>query len=152
MFISSGVSSLTSAYVCMHLSTSTSWQNNFFLIFSRFLVFLNILQGHLTSVPKHSLAVVPIQIVCQNKLIHGEENCDSFQDFKSLWRHAVHVVDSAKAHSPGMTRYQQNLVLMIQEVLRSHSHLLTDDEKTFLGTKICTYYCFMLKVPFIGDM
>ncbi|KAL3507167.1 hypothetical protein ACH5RR_032549 [Cinchona calisaya] len=89
-------------------------------------------EGHVTSVPPHSFAVVPIQIICQNKLLHGEKDYYSFQLFKSLWRHAVHVVISGKAHSPGMTGYQQNLVLMIQEVLRSHSHLLTDHEKTFL--------------------
>ncbi|XP_027165579.1 fanconi-associated nuclease 1 homolog [Coffea eugenioides] len=89
-------------------------------------------EGHVTSVPQHALAVVPIQIFCQNKSVLDGKDCDSWKLFKSLWRHAVYAVDSAKTRPPGMTGYQQNLVLMIQEVLKSHSHLLTDGEKTFL--------------------
>lgn len=96
------------------------------------------LQGSITSVPAHTLAVVPVQIVCQNKLFFGEKELEDKQVFNSLWKHASHVVENAKAFPPSMIKYQQNFVLLIQEVLRANHHLLTADEKTYLG-----FYLFL---------
>ncbi|THG12295.1 hypothetical protein TEA_001482 [Camellia sinensis var. sinensis] len=90
-------------------------------------------EGCITSVPKHSLDVVPIQIICQNEIFFGEKEYDSIQVVKSLWKNAFHVAESAKSHPPTMTKYQQNFSLLIQEVLRSYPHLLNYAGKIFLG-------------------
>ncbi|CAL5325508.1 unnamed protein product [Camellia sinensis] len=89
-------------------------------------------EGCITSVPKHSLDVVPIQIICQNEIFFGEKEYDSIQVVKSLWKNAFHVAESAKSHPPTMTKYQQNFSLLIQEVLRSYPHLLNYAGKIFL--------------------
>ncbi|KAF8388570.1 hypothetical protein HHK36_027245 [Tetracentron sinense] len=89
-------------------------------------------EGCVTSLPKHSLDVVPIQIVCQEMTLHGEKESNDVRLFESLWKNAVHVVENAKAYPPSMTKYQQNFCLLVQEVLRNHPHLFTDDEKLFL--------------------
>ncbi|CAL5370348.1 unnamed protein product [Camellia sinensis] len=91
-------------------------------------------EGCITSVPKHSLDVVPIQIICQNEIFFGEKEYDSIQVVKSLWKNAFHVAESAKSHPPTMTKYQQNFSLLIQEVLRSYPHLLNYAGKIFLET------------------
>ncbi|KAI8030745.1 hypothetical protein LOK49_LG01G04288 [Camellia lanceoleosa] len=91
-------------------------------------------EGCITSVPKHSLDVVPIQIICQNEIFFGEKEYDGIQVVKSLWKNAFHVAESAKSHPPSMTKYQQNFSLLIQEVLRSYPHLLNYDGKIFLET------------------
>lgn len=111
-----------------------------FCNFNRFWLFFNFVQGHVTSVPKHLLAIVPIQIFCQIQLSQGSENRENLNLFKSLWKHVVHVADSSKARSPGMTKYQQNLGLLIQEVLGTNSHILTDGEKNFLGKYLSIHY------------
>ncbi|GMP55316.1 hypothetical protein CsSME_00020169 [Camellia sinensis var. sinensis] len=79
-------------------------------------------EGCITSVPKHSLDVVPIQIICQNEIYFGEKEYDGIQVVKSLWKNAFHVAESAKSHPPSMAKYQQNFSLLIQEVLRSYPH------------------------------
>ncbi|CAK9176019.1 unnamed protein product [Ilex paraguariensis] len=91
-------------------------------------------EGSITSVPKHASAVVPIQIVCQDKLRCGERDCDNLHALERLWKHALCVAESAKNHPPSVPKYQQNFIVLIQEVLRSDPHLFTDDEKNFLGT------------------
>ncbi|XP_028059433.1 fanconi-associated nuclease 1 homolog isoform X2 [Camellia sinensis] len=91
-------------------------------------------EGCITSVPKHSLDVVPIQIICQNEIYFGEKEYDGIQVVKSLWKNAFHVAESAKSHPPSMAKYQQNFSLLIQEVLRSYPRLFSHDEKIFLET------------------
>lgn len=115
---------------------SYAWYQNF--ICSKFqnaillqFAFLNFfLQGCVTSAPKHSRAVIPIKIVCHDKLIENEKDMEDFQLLKSLWRNAV---ESAKIFSPNTAKYHHNLVLLIREALRCHSHIFTYSEKTFLG-------------------
>lgn len=92
------------------------------------------LQGSITSVPQDPRASFPIQIVCTNVTICDQIDCNSMQEFKSLWKHALRVVELAKTNPSGMTRYQRNLELLIQEVLKSDQHLFTDSEMSFLGT------------------
>ncbi|CAI9089801.1 OLC1v1024441C1 [Oldenlandia corymbosa var. corymbosa] len=89
-------------------------------------------EAHVTSIPKHPLGAAPVQIVCRNHLLQIKESCEALNLFKSLQKHAMHVVHSEKAGFSGLTRYQQNLALLIKEVLKTYSHILTDDEKTFL--------------------
>ncbi|KAI3459393.1 hypothetical protein Pfo_016056 [Paulownia fortunei] len=89
-------------------------------------------EGSITSVPKDSRAAVPIQIVCTNVELCDQRYWDNIQDFKSLWRHALRVVELAKTNPSGMTRYLHNLVLLIQEVLKSNPHLFTNSEMSFL--------------------
>ncbi|KAK6146066.1 hypothetical protein DH2020_019935 [Rehmannia glutinosa] len=89
-------------------------------------------EGSITSVPKDSRAAVPIQIVCKNVVLCDQICCEDIQDFMSLWRHALRVVELARTNRSGMTRYLHNLVLLIQEVLKSNPHLFTNSEMSFL--------------------
>lgn len=75
---------------------------------------------------------IPVQIVCCKKIYIGEKECEDNQIFNSLWKHVLNVVKLEKS-SPGNTKYQHNFILMLQEVLRTNPHLLTTDEKTYLG-------------------
>eukprot|EP00268_Persea_americana_P059824 TRINITY_DN7387_c0_g1_i9.p1 TRINITY_DN7387_c0_g1~~TRINITY_DN7387_c0_g1_i9.p1 ORF type:complete len:975 (-),score=160.16 TRINITY_DN7387_c0_g1_i9:347-3271(-) len=85
----------------------------------------------ITSLPRHPLDVVPIKLVCNEIALWSERGSDC-ELFKSLWESAVCVVENAKSFSPSMTKYQKNFHLLIQEVLKQHSHLFTNDEKLFL--------------------
>lgn len=68
--------------------------------------------------------------MCHDKLIENEKDMEDFQLLKSLWRNAV---ESAKIFVPNTAKYHHNLVLLIREALRCHSHIFTYSEKTFLG-------------------
>ncbi|XP_022874836.1 fanconi-associated nuclease 1 homolog isoform X1 [Olea europaea var. sylvestris] len=89
-------------------------------------------EGNITSIPKDSRAIIPIQIECKDELSCDEKYCKNIQVFNSLWGHALRVVELAKTSPLGMTRYQHNLVLLIQDVLKRNSHLFTTGEKSFL--------------------
>ncbi|EYU45657.1 hypothetical protein MIMGU_mgv1a001078mg [Erythranthe guttata] len=89
-------------------------------------------EGSITSLPKDLRAAVPIQIVCKNVELCDEIDSNNNQEFKSLWRDVLHVVELARTNPSGMTRYQHNLALLIQEVLKSNSHLFTNNEMSFL--------------------
>ena len=71
--------------------------------------------------------------MCQNEIFSGDKEFDDPQ-VKSLWENAFRVSEFAKAHPPSMAKYQQNFSLLIQEVLRSYSHLLSYNDKIILGT------------------
>ncbi|GFS30207.1 zinc ion binding/nucleic acid binding/hydrolase [Actinidia rufa] len=96
-------------------------------------------EGCVTSIPKHSYDVIPIQIMCQNEIFSGDKEFDDPQ-VKSLWENAICVSEFANAHPPSMSKYQQNFSLLIQEVLRSYSYLLSYNEKIALGTDFATGY------------
>ena len=100
----------------------------------------NLFQAHVTSVPKHSLDVVPIQIMF-HRTSDGESEYKD-ETFKYLWKNAQHVVEFASRNPPQSVKYQLNFCLMLQEVLRNNTHLLTEDEKTYLGINIncCDLY------------
>ncbi|KAK6146063.1 hypothetical protein DH2020_019932 [Rehmannia glutinosa] len=53
---------------------------------------------------KDSRAAVPIQIVCKNVVLCDQICCEDIQDFMSLWRHALRVVELARTNRSGMTR------------------------------------------------
>ncbi|KAG8371498.1 hypothetical protein BUALT_Bualt13G0093900 [Buddleja alternifolia] len=89
-------------------------------------------EASITSAPKDSRAAVPIQIICKNVQLFDQNYCDNIQVLKSLWRHALRAAELAKNNPSGTIRYQHNLVLLIQEVLKSHPHLFTISEKSFL--------------------
>ncbi|XP_012568884.1 fanconi-associated nuclease 1 homolog isoform X2 [Cicer arietinum] len=89
----------------------------------------NAIKGHVTSVPKHSLDAVPIQIMC-HRTPNGESEYED-ETFKCLWKNAQDVVEFA-IKNPSSVKYQQNFCLMLQEVLRNNIHLLTEDEKTYI--------------------
>lgn len=96
----------------------------------------------MTSVPKLSPDVVPIQIVCRKVVLNDDKGHHEIKAFTHLWKNVLHVVESAKNCSPGTTKYQQNFCLLIQEVLRSNPHLFTADEKNFIGTNSITWCCY----------
>ncbi|KAL2959400.1 hypothetical protein AAZX31_18G265100 [Glycine max] len=87
-------------------------------------------QGHVTSVPKHSLDIVPIQIMC-HRTSDGESKYAN-ETFKCLWKNAQRVVEFASRNPPSSVKYQLNFGLMLHEVLRNNIHLLTEDEKTYM--------------------
>ncbi|XP_073284156.1 fanconi-associated nuclease 1 homolog isoform X2 [Primulina huaijiensis] len=94
------------------------------------------LEGSITFVPKDYRAAVPIQIVCKNVHLCDKKYRDNVQDFMTLWRHVLNAVELAKTSSPGMIRYQHNMVLIILEVLKSSAHVFTISEKSFLESFI----------------
>ncbi|KAL5177112.1 Fanconi-associated nuclease 1 [Glycine soja] len=73
-------------------------------------------QGHVTSVPKHSLDIVPIQITC-HRTSDGESKYAD-ETFKCLWKNAQCVVEFASRSPPSSVKYQLNFCLML---LESHS-------------------------------
>ncbi|XP_018447768.1 fanconi-associated nuclease 1 homolog [Raphanus sativus] len=86
-------------------------------------------EGTITSVPKISSEAVPIKVVCHKMTSDGWKESESAgEDFKLLWEKVLQVVE----HQMQTTRYQLNFNVLVQEVLRSCSHLFTDDEKAFL--------------------
>lgn len=92
----------------------------------------NAWQGIILSLPKHSLDIVPIQIVCQRMTKTGQMEPKDCEGFDSVWEDVLHVVGCAR-NSSGKRKYQQNFLLLIQEVMRNHHHLFVDDEKLFIG-------------------
>lgn len=67
--------------------------------------------------------------------------------FKCLWKNAQDTVEFASRNPPSSVKYQLNFCLMLQEVLRNNSHLITEDEKFFMGINIytCNLY-YILKI------
>ncbi|KAM7253151.1 hypothetical protein ACFE04_008730 [Oxalis oulophora] len=121
-------------------------------------------EGCLTSVPEHSLNVVPIQIVCHKLTVDVDQVNHNTGDFQFLWKKTLHVIESMKGYPPNGTKYQQNFCLLIREVLKINPHLFTDHEKCFLesfaslsedaqrlfvrlysrkGFSLPTYFCFL---------
>lgn len=95
------------------------------------------LQGTITSVPKHSFEAVPVKVVCHKMTSDGWSESELAGDFKPLWEKVLQVVEHQKQFPPKTTRYQLNFNVLVQEVLRSCSHLFTADEKAFLGIPLC---------------
>ncbi|XP_065861538.1 fanconi-associated nuclease 1 homolog isoform X2 [Euphorbia lathyris] len=89
-------------------------------------------EGHVTSLPKLSLDPVPIQIACCEEISHGSADHNGIEPLTFLWKNVLHVVESGKHHPRKTTTYLQNFCLLIQEVLRSNSHLFTNNEKNFI--------------------
>nr|GME15065.1 fanconi-associated nuclease 1 homolog isoform X1 [Ipomoea batatas] len=89
-------------------------------------------EGHITSVPKHPRAVVPIQITCPCNKSFDEIDCNNVQFLKSSWKNALCVAQYARAHPPGSAKYQHNLQVLLTEVLKNNHHLFMDAEKTLL--------------------
>uniref|UniRef100_A0A6M2EB37 Fanconi-associated nuclease n=1 Tax=Populus davidiana TaxID=266767 RepID=A0A6M2EB37_9ROSI len=93
-------------------------------------------KGCITSVPKHYLDVVPIQIECCEVMLQSNKDHTEIEDFTFSWKNVLHVAESAKNYPPSMTKYQHNFWVLIQEVLKSNPHLFTNDEKMFLESFI----------------
>jgi len=90
-------------------------------------------QGVITSVPKNSFDVVPIEIMCLQRPSFEEMEEDDLLTLKSMCGNVFHSIASGKKHPPTIAKYQQNFRLIIEEAVRSNLHLFTDDEKFFLG-------------------
>ncbi|KAG2255316.1 hypothetical protein Bca4012_092155 [Brassica carinata] len=89
--------------------------------------------GTITCVPKNSSEAVPVKVVCHKMTSDGWKESESAGgDFKLLWEKVLQVVEHQMQFPPKTTRYQLNFNVLVQEVLRSCSHLFTADEKTFL--------------------
>lgn len=91
------------------------------------------LQGTIISVPKNSSEAVPIKVVCHKMTSDDWKECEFSGDFKPLWEKVLQVVEHQMQFPPKTTRYQLNFNVLVQEVLRSFSHLFTADENAFLG-------------------
>ncbi|XP_020111867.1 fanconi-associated nuclease 1 homolog isoform X2 [Ananas comosus] len=90
-------------------------------------------EGFVSALPKRPLDVVPIQLNCK-KTLNGEMSFDDQQRFESLLKNTLVAVEDGKMHPPSSTRYQKNFLLMIEDVLNSHAHLFTEEEKSLLAT------------------
>ncbi|XP_050946040.1 fanconi-associated nuclease 1 homolog isoform X4 [Cucumis melo] len=88
-------------------------------------------KGLVTTAPRSSVDVVPIEVMCDNNKLFHENNFDD-EEFKSLWTSIQKAIDSTKNFTPNALKYQKNFSVLIQEVLQSYSHLLSGDEKHFL--------------------
>ncbi|XP_026419372.1 fanconi-associated nuclease 1 homolog [Papaver somniferum] len=86
----------------------------------------------ISALPKRPLDVVPIQVVCQRMTGADVVESNDHGTSDSVWEDILHVVDCAKNFIPGKRKYQQNFLLLIQEVMRSHQHLFIDEEKLYL--------------------
>ncbi|CAH2036092.1 unnamed protein product, partial [Thlaspi arvense] len=89
-------------------------------------------EGTITSVPENSSEAVPIKVVCHKMISDGWKECEFAGEFKPLWEKVIEVVEHQMQFPPKTTRYQLNFNVLVQEVLRSCSHLFTAEEKTFL--------------------
>ncbi|XP_010461654.1 PREDICTED: fanconi-associated nuclease 1 homolog isoform X6 [Camelina sativa] len=89
-------------------------------------------EGTITSVPKYSSEAVPIKVVCHKMTSDGWKECEFYEDFKPIWDKVLQAVEHQMQFPPKTTRYQFNFNVILQEVLRSCSHLFTADERTFL--------------------
>ncbi|XP_068657744.1 fanconi-associated nuclease 1 homolog [Aristolochia californica] len=89
-------------------------------------------EGSVIASSEYSTNVIPIQLALQEMIPYAEMTENDLLVFLSLWENVVQVVESAKSFPANMTRYQRNFCYLIQEVLKSQSHLFTDDEKLFL--------------------
>ncbi|XP_022949023.1 fanconi-associated nuclease 1 homolog [Cucurbita moschata] len=87
-------------------------------------------KGFVTTAPRSSVDVVPIEVMCDNINLLDEKNCDV--EFKNLWTRIQQAIDSMKNFTPNALKYQKNFSLLIQEVLQGYSHLLSDEENRFL--------------------
>ncbi|KAG9446705.1 hypothetical protein H6P81_012833 [Aristolochia fimbriata] len=89
-------------------------------------------EGFVISSPEHSINVIPIRLALLEMMPYAEMTENDHLAVQSLWENAVQVVESAKSFPANMTKYQRNFCCLIQEVLKRHSHLFTNDEKSFL--------------------
>ncbi|XP_021803483.1 fanconi-associated nuclease 1 homolog isoform X3 [Prunus avium] len=93
--------------------------------------FLNF-EGSVISVPKNSIDVVPIQIMSHKTGSRGAKIYYNDKAFKCLWKNAQQAIESTKSCPPSAIKYQENFCVFIHDVLKSNSHLLTEDEKNFI--------------------
>ncbi|KAH9611087.1 hypothetical protein KSS87_018990 [Heliosperma pusillum] len=90
-------------------------------------------EGVVTSSPKSSTEIVPVEIMCLTTSSCNEATSYDLYTLKSLCANVFHSINLGQKCPPSTTKYQQNFRFMVEEVLRSSAHLLTDAEKTFLG-------------------
>ncbi|KAK6781375.1 hypothetical protein RDI58_023559 [Solanum bulbocastanum] len=89
-------------------------------------------EGHITSIPQHPHAVVPIQIYSSSIASFGEKDSSSLQEFNSFRRNALCAAEFLKTRPPIPAKYQHNLLLLLKEVLKINAHLFAEGEKTLL--------------------
>ncbi|KAJ4762387.1 zinc ion binding/nucleic acid binding/hydrolase [Rhynchospora pubera] len=92
-------------------------------------------EGSVASLPLNPQDAVPIKLSCHKKDYseHGTNSAIQ-KDFSSLWKTVLVEVERGKQHPPNVPRYQQNFNLLIEDVMRNHSHLFTDKEMLFIGS------------------
>ncbi|KAJ4755960.1 zinc ion binding/nucleic acid binding/hydrolase [Rhynchospora pubera] len=92
-------------------------------------------EGSVASLPLNPQDAVPIKLSCHKKDYseHGTNSAIQ-KDFSSLWKTVLMEVERGKQHPPNVPRYQQNFNLLIEDVMRNHSHLFTDKEILFIGS------------------
>lgn len=78
---------------------------------------------------------------------NGDMESDDCQILKSLWESVLLAIEYGKANPRGMTKYQRNFCLMIEDVMNHHAYLFTDKEKSFLGT-IFFFFCCLCPSSF----
>ncbi|KAI3853640.1 hypothetical protein MKW98_025157 [Papaver atlanticum] len=86
----------------------------------------------ISALPKRPLDIVPIQVVCQRMTRTDVTESNNHGGSDCGWEDVLHVVECAKNFIPGKRKYQQNFLLLIQEVMKSHQHLFIDEEKLYI--------------------
>ncbi|KAJ3675670.1 hypothetical protein LUZ60_004712 [Juncus effusus] len=84
-------------------------------------------QGSVISLPEKPHDAVPIQLNCQKE-------DEKYSDFESCWKNVLVTVHNGKIFSPNLPKYQKNFVLLIDDVMKNHSHLFTHNEISFIGS------------------
>ncbi|KAI4341680.1 hypothetical protein MLD38_026374 [Melastoma candidum] len=85
-------------------------------------------EGCVASLPVHHLDIVAIKISCQN----CEKSYQDIEDIKYLWSNVLQEIENSKRNPPNLTKYQQNFLIFVNEILLSSSYLFTEDEKIFM--------------------
>ncbi|XP_057526290.1 fanconi-associated nuclease 1 homolog isoform X2 [Amaranthus tricolor] len=89
-------------------------------------------EGVITSVPKSSLDIIPIKIMCLKPPSYSEFSKDDIAMLRFLCNNIYCLMKSGKSSPSSPIKYQKNFGLMIEDALTSNMHLFTDDEKFFL--------------------
>ncbi|XP_021765063.1 fanconi-associated nuclease 1 homolog [Chenopodium quinoa] len=91
-------------------------------------------KGAITSVPKNSLDIVPIEMMCLNTPSCNEVAKDDIPMLNSSCINIFRLMKSGEICPQSPIKYQQNFRLMIEEALRGNLCLFTDAEKLFLDS------------------
>ncbi|XP_021844251.1 fanconi-associated nuclease 1 homolog isoform X1 [Spinacia oleracea] len=91
-------------------------------------------KGVITSVPKNSLDIVPVEIMCLNAASCNDVEKDDVPMLKSLCVNIFRLMKSGKICPSTPIKYQENFRLMMEGALKGNLCLFTDAEKLFLDS------------------
>ncbi|XP_062228200.1 fanconi-associated nuclease 1 homolog isoform X3 [Phragmites australis] len=90
-------------------------------------------EGLVVGLPERHLDNVPIQITIQKCKSDNQRNDDP-NYWQPLWENFISAVRTGNFQQPSSAIYQTNFNLMIADVIANHTHVFSDQEKSFLGS------------------